>query len=230
MQSLKNQLKYKAKSEYRPRSNGNSAIIDLMGKPLIFPWETTKKIPQTARWQFDFTLAPSDFCLKWSTAEVGSPFKLQLVKAKFLVTRLELSPRASSSAHNMLQREGQPIYPFVDASGWPEGILHPEHYASGAPSLNLHFYDQSCTSQPTARIPFLVENTILGKFKRYRQFLNFRYKNYNLEHLQLTIAGKQMSIKLEDWKNAIVMEGFVGLINVLSLRNAAFSLDLNNYM
>ncbi len=39
-----------------------------------------------------------------------------------------------------------------------------------------------------------------------------------------------MSIKLEDWKNAIVMEGFVGLINALSLRNAVFLLDLNNYI
>ncbi len=93
-----------------------SKIIDLMAKPLIPPWKTAKLIPSTARWQFDFTLASSDFLLKWPPTETGGPFKLQLLKADLLVTRVEIAARASASAQSVLQRDGRLIYPYIEYS------------------------------------------------------------------------------------------------------------------
>ncbi len=48
--------------------------------------------------------------------------------------------------------------------------------------------------------------------------------------MQLTVAGKQMTIKIEDWMNAVVMEGYFGLINTLSLGNAVFPVNLVDFI
>ncbi len=98
--------------DYRRRVGQKSRIIDLMGHPFFPPFETTKLIPSTARWQFDLTLNSSKFLLKFGSTE-GS-FKLQLLKAELLITRLELSPSASSSISSLIQRERRLVYPFID--------------------------------------------------------------------------------------------------------------------
>ncbi len=51
-----------------------------------------------------------------------------------------------------------------------------------------------------------------------------------MRELRVTVAGKQMGIKLEDWTNGTILEGYAGLIHALSLGNAAFSLNLAIYM
>ncbi len=87
--------------DYRCRITQKSKIIDMMAKPFIPPFETTKLVPASARWQFDLTLNSSNFCLKYAEG----PFKLQLVKAELLITRLELSSEAASSVARSLERE-----------------------------------------------------------------------------------------------------------------------------
>ncbi len=126
---------------YRRKLTQKSKIIDLMGKPLIFPWETTKLIPSTTRWQFDFTLAPSNFILKWALAEAGSPFKYQIIRAELIIMRVELSQRANSSLPTLLQREQHLLYPFVD-------------------------YSLNNFSLPTGQKEFRIQNTTLPGYPR----------------------------------------------------------------
>ncbi len=83
-----------------------------MAKPFLPPFETSKLIPPTARWQFDFTLNSSKFCLKCGPPD--GPFKLQLLKAELLITRLELSAEASNYVGRTFERQRQLLYPFVD--------------------------------------------------------------------------------------------------------------------
>ncbi len=47
--------------------------------------------------------------------------------------------------------------------------------------------------------------------------------------MQLTVAGKQMGIKLDKWEHATVMEGYFGLVKAMSLANNSFSMDVANF-
>ncbi len=84
----------------------------MMAKPFIPPFETPKLIPATARWQLDLTLNSSNFCLKVGAPD--GPFKLQLLKAELMITRLELSANAATYVARAFERERSYIYPFID--------------------------------------------------------------------------------------------------------------------
>ncbi len=98
--------------DYRQRIAQKSNVIDMRAKPFIPPFETTKLIPSSTRWEFDLTLNSSQFCLKHGDA--NNPYKLQLLKAEMIITRLELSLEAASSVSRSLERERRLLYPFVD--------------------------------------------------------------------------------------------------------------------
>ncbi len=129
--------------DYRRRITQQSKIINMMAKLFIPPFETTKLIPATARWQFDLTLNPSNFSLKYADGQ--GTFKLQLLKAELVITRLELSTDAASGVSRSLDRERRLLYPFID--------------------YRLNNY-----SLPVGQKEFRIQNTTLSGYPR-RMFL-----------------------------------------------------------
>ncbi|MCP3681509.1 MAG: hypothetical protein GY861_02370 [bacterium] len=201
-----------------------SKIIELMARPLIPPFETSKLIPSHGRWELHYTMNPNDFCML--SGEIGPvtgkdgpepkqklrKFKLRLLEAEMQVTHVELSDEAKQNLQYILQTEHLITYPFVD-------------YQLDSSSLTKGQKEQRIPNTPLSGMPrraymFMVkEDAVNGN----QTECPFWYKNYGLTQLTLTIGGKQRTLQSLDWGNNACADAYIGLVKALNISNRSFN-------
>ena len=196
-----------------------SALVPFRG-PLFVPcWASERLLTADGNWALHFTMNRTDFCLMSGEA---TPYRLRLTKAELGITRLQLSDPAMGRLTEMLRREWGLAIPFID-------------YSVDSFSLVPNQKEQRVPGSTFAQYPrrvfllILSEKAVMGD----QSLCPFAYRHISSTTVRLTIGGRRITQRIENWDGLSVAEPYYNLVRSVCGNRRSFAvtqpLFITNY-